>query len=282
MKQLRGISFTPDGTIEDKVKYRKRIKENFSMDELKDLYKLSMNNHYKNNNEKVDVINYMMRDKGFFELGSGTNRYSMLKDGYVYKFSLDHFGFDDNWVEFRMSPTLQPFVSKTYECNGLIAVAEYVNLIDLTTFRANKDVIANILEVLAQKYLFEDLGLIDKNFRNWGFNDKGELVILDYGYIFERDDLLMRCTHCGSRIGYNNTYSQMVCTKCGAKYNIYDIKKMMEASDTERAEMFAKKEKVTVRFAPGTTFEEEDLGSGMKITIPKKAKKEEFDARIYV
>ena len=61
-------------------------------------------------------------------LGAGTNRYSMLKDNYVFKFALDHYGFDDdNNTEFNKSMELQPYVTKTYETNGLISVAEYVN-----------------------------------------------------------------------------------------------------------------------------------------------------------
>lgn len=237
---------------------RSRIKENFTMEELSTIYDICMSHRFSNNNDKVDAINFTLRDNGFLELGSGTNRYSMLKDNYVFKFALDHYGFDDNWTEFNRTEELQPYVTKTYESNGLIAVAEYVNIISLSDFHENKEMIRNILSILATKYLFADLGAIDKNFRNWGYNDAQELVILDYGYIFQRDDLLMRCTKCNSSIGYDANYDQMVCKQCGSKFSVHDIKEMMECSDESRTELFKKDEKIHVEFAPGVDWTKDD------------------------
>ena len=44
---------------------------------------------------------------------------------------------------------LQPYVTKTYETNGLISVAEYVNIISLADFRDNKARIREILKWLS-------------------------------------------------------------------------------------------------------------------------------------
>lgn len=270
--KLKKLEFDENDKVCTEAKIRKRIKENFTMEELNDLYDICLSHRFSDNNKKVDAINYMLRDKKFLELGAGTNRYSMLKDNYVFKFALDRFGFDDNWTEFNMAEDLQPYVTKTYECNGLIAVAEYVNIISLNDFQENKEVIRNILSALATKYLFADLGAIDKNFRNWGYNDKHELIILDYGYIFERDDLLMRCTKCHQRIGYDTNYDQMVCEKCGKKFAIHDIKRMLDSTDEERTEMFKKQEKIVLEIAPGSALydkKDEDLKSVCKITTKK-------------
>lgn len=247
-RKLKPLKFDKDGQIDNNEPVlRSRIKENFTFEELKELYDLIMRTDL-DTNQKTDLIKMTVRDKGFEELGPGTNRYAMLKDNYVFKFALDHHGFKDNHVEFNMSHKLQPYVTKTYENNGLIAIAEYVTVIDKAEFIRNKPVIRDILSVLAETYLFEDLGCIEKNFRNWGYSDAGELIILDYGYIFDRDDILMRCTSCQSRLAYNNNYDTIVCSKCNKKFKIHDIKEMMNCSDSKRAQLFAKKKETIIDF----------------------------------
>ena len=246
---LKSLRVTGKGEVTTEPVYRSRIKENFTFEQLKQIYSITQNIEM-NTNDKADMIKFIVRDFGFVELGPGSNRYAMLKDNYVFKFALDMYGYRDNNVEFEMAQKLQPYVTKTYETNGLISVAEYVNVISKNEFAKNKEVIRGILSVLAESYLFEDLGCIEKNFRNWGFNDKDELIILDYGYIFERDDILMRCTHCHSRLWYNANFDTIVCSKssCRKKYKIHDIKEMMECSDSKRSKLFEKKREVVIDF----------------------------------
>ena len=265
METLHKLTFDSKDKIAT-PKLRSRIRENFDYETLSKIHKLITDPKYPDNNDKVDVIKSMMTPRGFLELGSGTNRFAMLKENYVYKFALDHYGYDDNNTEFDMSMKLQPYVSKTYECNGLICVAEYVNIISKNDFEDNKPVMRNILESLAEDYLFADLGIIEKNFRNWGYNDSHELVILDYGYIFERDDVLMRCTKCGGRIGYDRNYDQMMCEHCKKKFAVHDIRAMMNASDEERTELFKKKDKVKLTIDPvNDKVSETDFDSFIKI-----------------
>lgn len=68
--------------------------------------------------------------------------------------------------------------------------------------------------------------------------------------------MLLRCTECGGRIGYDSNYDKMACEKCGEKFTIHDIKAMMEADDDERKRMFTKKKKTKVMIAPG--FDDND------------------------
>ena len=89
----------------------------------------------------------------------------------------------DNWNEFNMSPLAQPYVTKTYECNGLIAVAEYVNVISKQEFEDSKENIRSILKMLSEDFLFCDLSASLKNYMNFGWTDADMLVILDYGLI---------------------------------------------------------------------------------------------------
>ena len=268
--ELRGLNFDGDRIeTEEAPKLRSRIKENFTYEELKEIYNITMSHKFANNNDKVDALNFILRNKGFRELGAGTNRYSMEKDGYCYKFALDHFGFDDNNREFEMCKVLLPYVTKTYETNGLIAVCQTVNVIDLNTFHLNEDTILGILGIIAERCLFDDLGYIDKNFRNWGYDDNDNLIILDYGYTYERDDVLCRCTKCNHRIEFNRTYSHMECKKCGTKYRIQDIKDMLEATDEQRAKLFEKKEKVKISINP-YKFEKNKDEESIHVSVKSK------------
>lgn len=184
LEQLRGLNFDAFDKIK-KPRLRSRIKENFTIGQLQEFYDICLSNKFDNNNDKVDVIHHILHAIDFTELGSGTNRYASMKDNYVYKFSLDHYGFDDNWTEFNMCKELLKYGAvKTYESDGLITVAQCVNVLSLKEFRANRDKIRGILAWMAEDYLFADLGTVDKNFRNWGYDDDGNLVFLDYGSTF--------------------------------------------------------------------------------------------------
>ena len=247
--ELRGLVFNEDGKFE-KYPLRSRIKENFTVDDCEMIHNICLSNRFSDNNEKADVLFKMLVPRGFQELGAGTNRYAMFKDAYVFKFSLDHYGFDDNYTEFNMTKELQVYgATKTYETNGLICTGQYINRLTLKQFHANKERIRRICREMSKKYLFADLGTVDKNFLNWGWDDRDELRFLDYGYVFRRDPNLMYCTECGGRIGYDSDYNEMKCENCGTKFTVHDIKAMMNADDDTRREMFRKKKTVTVKVA---------------------------------
>ena len=160
-------------------KLRSRIKEDFTQEDMEFLQGLLLSPMFTNNNDKADAILYHFRDKGFIELAPATNRFALLKGIYVYKFALDSYGVNDNNNEFEMSPELQPYVTKTYECNGLVLIAEYVNLISKEEFLNSSEHIKEILRTLSEEYIFADVGTITKNHTNWGFRDNDDLVILD-------------------------------------------------------------------------------------------------------
>lgn len=208
-------------------KLRSRIKENFSEKTLDDI-KYIMNYPGISNNVKFNKILEIVTPLGFIELAAGTNRMAVMKNDYVYKIALDGYGVKDNWNEFKMGKELQPFVIKTYECNGIIAISEYVNLMTQREFENSKNTIREILEILSHDYIFEDIGLIPKNFCNFGFREDNSIVILDYGYIYPIDDMIMFCNKCNGRIKYNASYSELVCSRCGKKYKVFDIKSKMD------------------------------------------------------
>ena len=210
----------------EESKLRSRIMEDFTEEDLDYLSGLIDSPYFENNNDKADAILHKFRDKNFIELAPATNRYVMLKGKFVYKFALDEYGVKDNLNEFEMSEELQPFVTKTYETNGLITIAEYVNLISQREFEDSAPNIKAILrELFDAGYIFSDVGTVSRNFCNWGFRDDDSIVILDYGYIWRKDPKLMFCAKngCGHKLEYTDNFDRLYCPQCGTKYDVIDF-----------------------------------------------------------
>ena len=213
---------------------RSRIMEDFTEKDLDYIYELMNSPYFDNNNDKADALLHEFRDKGFIELAPATNRYALLKGKYVYKIAMDEYGMADNLNEFELTEELQPFVTKTYETNGLITIAEYVNLITQKEFEESIPNIRAILrELFENGYIFSDIGTISRNFTNWGFRDDDSMVILDYGYVWRKDPKLMFCETmgCGGRLEYTENFDMLYCTTCGRKYNVIDLKHKGELSE---------------------------------------------------
>lgn len=219
--------------MEHEKKFRSRIMELFSEDLLIKLENIQTDPRFVSNNDKFQHILFLLKDMDFIEIGAGTNRMAVLHDNYIFKIALDGYGVKDNWNEFNMSPELQPYVTKTYECNGIVLVAEYVNLINREEFLDSKEHIRTILDILSEDYLFADIGTIAKNFCNFGYRDDGTLVILDYGYIYPIDRKIMFCESCGGRLQWNEDYSALMCENCRSKYDPIKIKYRMEVDEDD-------------------------------------------------
>lgn len=162
---------------------RHRIHELFPEHVLDKIVEIMDDPDNTSNNIKATKLSELLEDQGFAEIGPGTNRLAMKKGDYIYKIAMDSYGVRDNWNEFNISMLAQPYVTKTYECNGLIAVAEYVNVISKQEFEDSKENIRSILQVLSENFLFCDLSACLKNYLNFGFRDDGMIVVLDYGLV---------------------------------------------------------------------------------------------------
>lgn len=206
---------------------RSRIHENFSEEDMEFIKSVCRSGRFESSNAKADVFLYKFRQKGFTELAPATNRYAMMKDGFVFKFALDTDGIRDNRNEFKLSMELQPYVTKTYECNGYVLVAEYINIMEKNIFRDSREHIASILETLSEDYIFADVGILEKNFCNWGFRDDNTLCILDYGYFKRKDPRMMYCRKCGGELLYDSYYDKLYCRQCTNKYNPIEIMSRM-------------------------------------------------------
>ena len=212
---------------------KSRIHQFLPEDCMKELNKVKRDVLISDNNKKIDLFCAIL-DKyevPYTELGGGTNRFAIMIDNYAFKIAMDKDGEKDNWMEFSLTQELQPFVVKCYECNGLILVTEYVNLVTRDEFMSNKEEMRLILSYIAQGYLLGDVGTIPKNFTNWGYRDSGEWVILDFAYLYRIRGEEMKCGHvnksgdvCEAFLEYDYDYSSLRCPKCGHKYIFNEIR----------------------------------------------------------
>lgn len=228
---------------------KSRIHQFLSEDCMKELNKIKKDVLISDNNKKVDLFCAIL-DKyeiPYTELGSGTNRHAIMMDNYVFKIAMDKDGEKDNWMEFSLTQELQPFVVKCYECNGLILVTEYVNLVTRDEFMAHKEEMRLILSYIAQSYLLGDVGTIAKNFTNWGYRDSGEWVILDFAYLYRIRGEEMKCGHvnkagetCETFLEYDYDYSSLRCPRCGHKYIFNEIRGRISKEFEEEEVEFVK------------------------------------------
>lgn len=233
------------------------------------------------NNTKVDKMVELL-DKyevPYSELGPGTNRFAIMIDGYVFKIAMDTDGIRDNLAEFSMAMELQPFVTKVYECNGLLMVAEYVTVISKDEFQRSKEEIRQILTHISQGYLLGDVGTINKNFMNWGYRPDGSLVILDFAYIYRVVGDEMLCNNilddekpCGTLLEYDDNYNNLICPRCRKKYTFHEIRRRISRSYEEN-ELNAIKTiaiKMTEPTLNTDTHHEEIINNGGEDTMKNK------------
>lgn len=194
---------------------------------------------YDSNQDKMVAVAKLLKmyNVDYSVTGGATNRLALLIDGYIYKFALDTQGFKDNFIEYAISSELQPYVTKTYETNGYILVAEYVNQMNLTMWRERRDEILRILSLLANHYLLGDVGYTEKNYMNWGTRDDGSLVILDYAYCHRATETLFKCERCGEGLlTYDVNYTMLMCTNrangCNATYS-YNERKTIQGDQVD-------------------------------------------------
>lgn len=174
----------------------------------------------------------------YSHLGSGTNRYGIMVDEYCIKIAYDKDGKIDNKREFIYSLALQPYVVKTYEVSesGLFSVCEYVQSFELSDFTKSSNVreMRRILKDIASQFMIGDVGLTSKNYANWGFRDNGEIVILDYAYIYSVSfkQFVCSCDN-NSILYYDRDFVNLICPRCGKKYSFSQLRKKISRKDQD-------------------------------------------------
>lgn len=216
----------------DTVKLHSLIKKYFNKDLLFQLDSLSMMHDVDNNTKGIAVMQILTTfGINFKALGSGTNRYAILLDGYCFKIALDEDGKTDNKREFMYSKLAQPYVIKVYECmsTGLICSCEYMQVFEAKDFlmpSVQKEM-REILKELTKVFLIGDIGIDDKNYTNWGYKlSDGSIAILDFAYIYKLSYQVFQCT-CPERgmLHYTKNYNSLVCPVCNKEHSFWDIRK---------------------------------------------------------
>lgn len=244
----------------------------FSQEACVELERVSMSAGI-DNNQKAEFIKEILTENNipFTPLGSGTNRYAVLIDGYAVKIALDPAGKMDNQREMKYGKWLYPYVIKIYECtkNGLIAVSEYVSIFDMDDFTEHQDEMRKILTIISNNYVIGDIGITTKNYVNWGTRSNGEICILDFAYIYSTGYNVFTCT-CSDESVLRSThdFDKFVCPTCNRKFTFGEIRKNItredevnEIGDLTESGYFLTQSRQTVNFNPNfkiTLFIEED------------------------
>jgi ssDNA-binding Zn-finger/Zn-ribbon topoisomerase 1 len=124
--------------------------------------------------------------------------------------------------ELAQSKHKSKYLAQAYETNGIILVSEYVTVMDKMEFLESQFYIKKILDVLAidekkRQYILGDMVMSEKNYGNWGRRMNGDIVVLDYGYLYELTNAewkeVAKCPTCGSSLEYTKDYSELKCVK---------------------------------------------------------------------
>lgn len=241
------------------MKIKSKIKQLFC-DDLLNLCAVTCDTMRINSSQhKMLIIQQLLKKYNipFSVLGGATNRIALYIDRYAVKFAVDHQGYVDNLVEYSISRELQPYVTKSYETNGYILVAESVKTMSLDDFKLRRADIETILSNLSQDYLLGDVGIIGRNYTNWGIRDNGEAVILDYAYIHRGTEKLFTCEVCGCGIlRYDATFTKLKCSNphCGAEFT-YTQRKAVQGDQID-LDMIEECKADSIKFERGVSEKE--------------------------
>lgn len=247
LESVRNELFDQSAIDERKKSYSK-IKLYFPDKLIKLFYYYAMSYELGDNNKKAELFEDIMKfcyGTKFRKLGTGTNRVAFRRGMFVYKIALDRRGCIDNVSEFKRSPEAPNLFALTYETNGLIAVAEYVTLMDMEAFEQNQYAVLELLSELAKQYIFGDMGYTRKNYCNFGYRlgrsgNEAALVVLDYAYTHPRftNEEALICPNCGGQIEYNAMFTGFRCKSCNQEYSYQDIKRRLDTSYSNLENMY--------------------------------------------
>lgn len=283
-----------NGTVE----VQSLIKKNFSRDFMKKIFDIYSNKEMSIVEKTINYDKIFREEFGerrdYRRIGEGTNRFVCLLDNHIIKVAYNYLAYIDNVNELAMSKKLPKHgpLALAYETNGLILVSEYVAVIDKEDFLESQMQVKKILESLEQDvvsllnknknshYILGDMGMSSKNYGNWGRRPSGELVILDYGYLYKTSyrewKKISKCPYCGNVLEYKDDYTELQCSSCNktVKYttlrNNLGYKKIIDTIENiiedDEFGKYDSKGKITVDVYKTETYEVEE----QKAEIPKE------------
>jgi predicted RNA-binding Zn-ribbon protein involved in translation (DUF1610 family) len=164
-------------------------------------------------------------------LGAGTNRYAFKLNSFAIKFATNNDGKIDNLKEFKMAQRLYPNVIKVYEvsANGTILITEYIQPFEnFSEMLVHEKEIKGILSDMSSVYMFGDVGVVEKNYSNWGVRiGSNEPVCLDFAYVYDVSSSIFICNACqhDSMLTLTSDYAALKCPSCGKMYQFEDIRR---------------------------------------------------------
>ena len=220
----------------------------FSPKDLEELNWIATSIRFNGNiHKKYELIDTVMRRRGFRRAHSGTNRvvYNFLESpDFVAKVAVDKVGMTDSPREYINQQYFQPFCCKVFEVvpSGVLGFIERVNPISsIEEFISVKDDIFNMLMTkIIGKYVVDDIGT--SSYMNYGIrqNSNGFTfgpVLIDFPYVYELDGAKLKCQTmltdratgmvgpCGGDIDYDAGFNKLYCTRCGREYRAMDLAK---------------------------------------------------------
>jgi len=222
----------------DEVKIESLIKKNFSEEFMRKIYDV-YSNDYISIVEKTIQFDKLFTDefgerKDYRRIGEGTNRFVCLLDNHIIKVAYNYLAYIDNMNELAQAKYKSKYLAQAFETNGIILVSEYVTVMDKEEFLESQFHIKRILDFLAEDqamekdkrkfYILGDMGMSEKNYGNWGRRMNGEIVVLDYGYLYQLSNdewkEVAKCPTCGSSLEYTKDYSELECTRTDCKTKV--------------------------------------------------------------
>ena len=224
----------------NEVEIKSLIKKNFSNEFMKKIYDV-YSDDYMSIVEKTKLFDKLFTEefgdrKDYRRIGEGTNRFVCLLDNHIIKVAYNYLAYIDNMNELAQAKYKQKYLAHAYETNGIILVSEYVTVMSAEEFLECQSEIGQILLKLEKDfynedardknkyYILGDMGMSNKNYGNWGRRMNGDIVILDYGYLYQLSENewkeTAKCPTCGSSLKYTKDYSELECTKTGCHVKV--------------------------------------------------------------
>jgi hypothetical protein len=211
---------------------RSTICELFPFDLRVELELLSKRRDISNKEKQTELFNLFRKyDIEAVPLGPGTNRYAFKLNSYAIKFATNNDGKIDNLKEFKMAKRLYPNVIKVYEVsmNGTILVTEYIQPFEsFSEMLSHEKEIKKILSDMSSVYMFGDVGVIEKNYANWGIRiGTTEPVCLDFAYVYDvsSDIFICHACHNDAMLSLTSDFASLKCPSCGKVYKFEEIRR---------------------------------------------------------
>jgi len=195
--------------------------------------------------ERYAAIDRVCKRRGLIKFGSGTNRVVYRHPEFpdiLFKIAADAVGLGDNPAEFRNQWILKPFVCKIFEITPCGTVALVERLIPITSREEFLSVADDVFELitgwLVGEYVLADIG--SRYFMNFSIRKNFGVCLIDYPYLYKLDGNKLYCNKkdptspsgtCDGEIDYDDSFSRLICTKCGAVYKAKELELKIKSSE---------------------------------------------------